>query len=241
MVTLMLIGQAVFIAASFALGAKLLLLWRRTRQVPELCIGLSSLFGGGVGYVSWLVLAILTLREASPVAIRIVVLYGLACSCFGAIALGLGSARIFRPAARWPRYFIGALALVMIGCWALQAAEEMGRTSLAFWVALSALVPIYAWSSIEALLLAQVLHKRARIGLSDPVVVHRTAQWGVSNAAAVLMTLISIGARIAYGPELPTWASMLNACVGLAASGAIWLGFFPPAPVRQRLARAYGS
>lgn len=242
MALLQLIGQSAFIVASLVIGGRLLLLWSRTREVPELSIALSFLLGGGLGYISWITLAIAASQGASAPVLGWVTRFGLATTCLGAIANGVGIALIFRPGARWTIPFLGTLALFMAGAFAAAAAASSPESaSSAFWAGLLSILPIYAWAAGEALGMARTLHRRARIGLADPIVVNRIAQWGVSGAVVVLMTSLSFVSRLLHGPILPAWVSALNAAMGLVAAAAIWFGFFPPRAIRERLAAVYRS
>jgi hypothetical protein len=241
MVVLQLVGQGAFIAASFLLGGRLLRLWQRTGEAAELSIGLSFLLGGGIGYLAWFALALAAGAGASLDVLRAITLGGLACTCLGALANGAGIRRIFRPDAVWPLPGLAGLALWMVGWFVYALVSPPARSSLAFWAALLAIVPIYAWAAGEAWVLARALHRRARLGLADPVVVNRIAQWGVSGGVVVLMTGLSFVSRLVHGPVLPPWVSSLNAVLGLLAAAAIWLGFFPPRALRERLARGYAS
>jgi hypothetical protein len=241
MLALQLIGQGAFIVASLALGAKLLALHRRTGETPELAIGLSFLLGGGLGYLSWFALAVLALRGADPLVVHRVALFGLACTCVGAAWNGVGTAAIFRPGRGWPRLYVGAIALGMAGGWVALALAEPGGDGMQFWVGIVLAAFIYGWGALESALLSRVLHKRARLGMADPLVVNRTAQWGLASLAIVMMIVISFTARLVYGLTSPEWVAALSAFIGVVAATSIWLGFFPPRAIRDRLARAYAS
>jgi hypothetical protein len=241
MALLQLIGMAAFIVASLALGAKLLLLWRRTREVPELALGVAFLLGGGLGYVAWLAMLIAASAGAGPLLLRALLLAGLACTCLGALAHAMGVASIFRPGARWTGPMITAFGLWVAGSWTLGLVGGPEQASQAFWAGVMGILPLYVWAAGETFVLAHTLHRRARLGLADPVVAHRIAQWGVSSSAVVVMSVLSFVGRLLYGPVLPPWVGALNAVLGLVAATAIWLGFFPPRALRARLAAAYGS
>ena len=241
MFLLQLAGQSAFIVASLALGAKLLLLWRRTGEVPELCIGLSFLLGGGVAYLAWFTLAVGAATGASAKLLAPVLMVGLVCTCLGAIANGVGVARIFRPGARWTLPLLCGLAAWMGIAAGVMLVSPPEAASAAFWTALLAILPIYGWAAFEALSLARTLQLRARLGLADPVVMHRMAQWGVSGVVVVGMTALSFASRLLHGPVMPPWVGALNAGLGVTAAVAIWLGFFPPRSERARLASAYAS
>jgi len=241
MFLLQLVGEGAFIVASLALGAKLVLLWRRTGELPELCIGLSFLLGGGIAYLAWFTLAVGAATGANAKLLAPVLLLGLVCTCLGSIANGIGVARIFRPGARWPLPFLCGLAAWMGIAAGLMLVSPPEMASAAFWAGILAILPVYGWAALEAFWLARTLHLRARLGLADPVVVHRMAQWGASGVIVVMMTALSFASRLLHGPLMPPWISALNAGLGVAAAVAIWLGFFPPRSVRERLASAYAS
>jgi hypothetical protein len=239
MLGIQLIGQGAFIVASLALAARLLLRWRQTREVPEFAIGVSFLLGGGLGYLSWFALAVGVLQGFAPAVLHGIVLFGLACTCLGALALGAGLARIYRPSEHWPIPCLGAVALVMLASWFALAASPPGGDGLAFWVGLLAAAPIYAWGALESFMLSRLLARRSRLGLADPLVAHRSAQWGVSCTGVVVMISLSFVSSIVQGPALSEWVVALVAGCGLVSAAAIWLGFFPPLVLRERLARAF--
>ena len=83
--------------------------------------------------------------------------------------------------------------------------------------------------------------KRARFGFTDPLVVNRTVQWGISGAMVVTNIAIGYSAHLVYGPAAPPWTQVLASCALLVGAGCIWLGFFPPAAYRTRLERAFGT
>ncbi|HEY8494582.1 MAG TPA: hypothetical protein VIN04_11860 [Myxococcota bacterium] len=238
-VLLALVGQVAFIGASLALGVKLIALWRRTRQLPELCVGLSFLLSGGLGYLAWFLLGVAMLHEASPQLRHALAASGLACSGLGAIANGIGNARIFRPGRVWPLVFVGMLGAGMAVGFGIYVRAASGHAS--FWIGPLLSLPIFVWGATEALTLWSVLRRRARLGLADPLVVNRTGQWGVASLAVALMVAITVASRLLHGVYPPAWVSAAGSGLCLVAALAIWLGFFPPRAFRERLARAYAA
>lgn len=241
MALLQLLGMGAFVVASLALGTKLLGLWRRTRQVPELAIGAAFLLGGGLGYLAFFALVVAAGRGADARVLAALLLLGMACTCLGGLAHAVGVASIFRPGVRWTTPAIAAVALWVAGAFVFGIAGGPERAAQAFWAAVLGILPLYVWAAAEAFGTAHTLHRRARLGLADPVVAHRMAQWGVSSSMVVAITVSTFAARLVYGPVMPPWVGALNALLGLVAAAAIWLGFFPPRAVRARLAAAYGS
>lgn len=241
MALLQLFGMGAFVVASLALGAKLLGLWRRTREVPELTLGVAFVLGGGLGYLSFFALVVAAGQGAGARTLAALLLLGLACTCLGGLAHAVGVASIFRPGARWTTPVIGAVALWVAGACIAGVLGGPERAGQAFWAAVLGILPLYVWAAGEAFTLAHTLHRRARLGLADPVVAHRMAQWGLSSSMVVAITASTFVARLVYGPVMPPWVGAMNALLGLVAAAAIWLGFFPPRVVRARLAAAYGS
>ena len=242
MALLQLAGMTAFILASVVLGMKLLLLWSRTRESAELGVGLSFLVGGGLGYTAFLGLFVVA-QQGDLALARVLALAGLACSCFGALLMGAGAKGIYRPAARWPWLYMVPIAGGMFWGWGEVFRTPAGTPTDAFWWTITPAALIYVWVGVEGWLLHSVLAKRARLGMADPVVVGRAFQWGLSCVFVFVMIGLGPLVRIVTGPgaEYPAWASFVQSLCGLATAGAIWLGFFPPAFYRGRLARAYGA
>jgi hypothetical protein len=241
MLALQVLGQAAFVVASLVLGTKLVRLWRRTGELPELCVGLSFLLGGGLAYVAWTVIAIGGASGADPLTLAPLLLVGLLATCAGAVANGIAVARIYRPGAHWTKPLLAALSLVMLAATVGTVVIPPPRSGHAFWTGILAIVPLWAWAAGESLALARTLNRRARLGLADPVVVNRILLWGVSGVIVVAMTMVSFVARLLWGPVLPPAAGLANALLGIGAALVIWLGFFPPRAFRERLARAYAA
>ena len=101
MAIVQLAGYAAFIVASVVLGTRLLLLWRRTREWPELTVGASFWLGGVLGYSAWLVLGILSAGEVDPETVKRVATIGLGFTVLGAMSSSLVTVLIFRPRERW--------------------------------------------------------------------------------------------------------------------------------------------
>lgn len=230
-----LLGYAAFIAASAVLSTRLLLLWRRTRELPELAIGLAFLLAGALGYASWFVSA-LTYRgviEGDHITFRVL---GLGLTCLGGLANAAGIAAAFRPGALRARILLGVLAALMTIGWLdtwMQWAEIMRWT---FWLAMTGAAASFLWSASECFRLHVLLRKRVRFGLSSPLIADRALLWTVAFGAVVLMIGSAIVSRVVLGADAtaPDWVPTLRSVFGLVCAAAIWLGFFPPAFYRRR-------
>ena len=229
MAVIQLAGYAAFILASLVLGTRLVLLWRRTREWPELIIGASFWLAGGLGYMAWLALGVLIGQAADSETIKRVAMAGLAFTAAGAFGNGIGTALIFRPAQRWAKIFVACMGLGLLACWSLYASRPAGDSAQQFWQTILMVTPLYVWGAVESISLASVLRKRARLGLSDPLVANRTMLFGICNAAVVTSIAISYSAQLVHGITPPPWTATLASSALLVGAGAIWLGFFPPA------------
>ena len=241
MALLQTLGFSLFVLASFVLGGRLLMLWRRTRELPELLIGLAFLLGGGFGYLSWLVRGAALQSGASDEVGTALALVGLTASCLGALTNGAGIYLIFRPGRRWPLVIIAAVVAFMLTFGIRLFRADPGAGYFDFWMAMSSCSVLYAWGAIESLLLARMLHKRAKLGMADPIVVNRAFQWSMSGWIVLLMMGISVVSVIASGGEVPPFWATVQSLLGILCAGVIWIGFFPNEFVRSRVAQVYAS
>jgi hypothetical protein len=95
------VGVATFALVSLVIGVRLLLLWRQTRKLPELLIGLSFLFEAVLTNVLNLLEKFSSrLPDAlhGPIHVGVVV-----SGCAAAVCLAIGAWRIFRPREAWAR------------------------------------------------------------------------------------------------------------------------------------------
>lgn len=236
---LSLIGFGAFVLASFGVGLRLLLLARRTREAPELAIGLALLFGGGLGYA--LLMLALGTRALGGAAVPIAVFAGSACTALGAVCLAIGIQRIFRRGDPVSRVFVIVAALALGATLVGRALEpqRMPAAPWVFWVATLVSLAVYAWSASESLHFYGQMRRRVRIGLAEERTARRFLLWGVSAGAAVGMHLASMIARAILGsgsahPVLMATTSSL----GLVAAISLWLAFFPRRTAAKVLATA---
>ncbi|MDJ0787096.1 MAG: hypothetical protein QNK05_09850 [Myxococcota bacterium] len=226
-----------FIVVGGFVGIRLLLLARRTRELPELAVGLGFLFVALIGYP-------MGLSSALPG-----VPHALACFSFGAghIATAIGSIsifvftwRVFRPDARWAAALSAACMLALVGSAAV-AVHSALNTPVGERVPDPALVfrqltvgVSYFWTAIEGLRWYQMLKRRLALGLADPMVANRFLLWGLSGLSAGTAVVVSTVRFLQGAPPVGDPVSML--AIGFGGFGAaisIYLAFVPPARYRQ--------
>jgi hypothetical protein len=220
------------VLTSWIVGARLVLLARRTRQLPELLIGLALFLTGGC----WSPLVAVGRQAAAlPDDVR-ATLVGVGCVCgvVGMTCLAVFTWRTYRPGDAWAAAAAGAVALVLCGVFAGQSAgrgwvdfarTESGPWLLASWIG----VGLYCWSNAEAWRQYGMQRRRAALGLADPVVADRMRLWALAMAAALAGSLVLALCQLLGVPIAGTAVGLaLTAVVACVAAGCLWLAFVPP-------------
>jgi hypothetical protein len=194
-------------------GARLLLLARRTRRFPELSLGLGLLLICALGHPFCAVGRLPGLFGTAPWA-RV----GVAVASLIVLALAGGLLHASGQADTLPEVL------------PLTRPFAVGFT-LAVGVA-------FLWTGVEAWAHAQRLRRRMALGLVEPVVLDRVRLWGSAGiAGAVLCTTIAgclaAGMMVLHEP-LPL---VLTALAGIVASSCWTLAFVPPAGYLRRVQR----
>lgn len=224
-------GLVAFLLVSLAVGIRLLLLWRKTRGLPELMIGAGFLVGGAFGFIpehlvvtgviqgSWdgLILAI------AEVAIRSTAVL---CAVF--------TWRVFRPESSWARnltFGIGAALTVAHlghpGPWATAETPLAWNASLLTAVVRSG---AFAWAAGEALREGVMARRRARLGLVSPETARRFLLWGYAMLGPSCMSAVPILTRWLLQPDPGPdvfWAGF-QSFLGLIAALAMAAAFLLP-------------
>lgn len=239
-----LLGFGAFLGVSLVVGTRLLLLARRTRELPELAIGLNFLLAGAIGYA--LLLAAESLRLLPAPWDGRGSFAGVACLSLGAGFVGWFSRAVFRPSC--PRaglalaVLIGWLLLGVLGSWVLHV---LGDTSglggwLGRWAPNLGLLAAYGWSAFEPLRFHALMRRRQRLGMGDPLVANRLLLWGIGTGAIAAVAAIHLVAQLLGRYELPPSLVGVVSLLVLATAVAEWLAFFPPPAWRRRFVPASG-
>lgn len=234
-----LLGVVAFSLASAVVGVRLLRLAARTRQVPELAMGLAFVVSGAIGF-PLLSVASMSMQTGGADPARWVMGFGTLSLFSGYVGLAVGCWRIYRPVDRWPLLPIGAGILALLAASAVTfGSREFGPGSLrdvAFWSGVAIGSATFAWNALESFLLHAQLRRRLVLGLAEPEVVNRVLLWGIGSFAAFVMTLHGLTTRILIGHVIEDGHRLVSSAFGLVAAVAIGLAFFPPAAYRRRVA-----
>jgi hypothetical protein len=246
-VQLLVLGATVaFVIVGGLVGVRLLLLARRTRQLPELLMGLVLFTTAGVG---WPLLLIARIPGLLPDAVQVAAYCGgRGLINFGLSALFVFTWKVFRPDDAWAKL----LAVSGIASFALQFAVTVHA---AIWGGATAGVPefgqhwmlfeqsvvgvSFAWTGIESFRYHGMLRRRLALGLADPVVANRFLLWGLSSISSVTMNLVGMGFLLAGVPASshPLNLATTGIC-GVVSCVCLYLAFLPPAFHLRRIRRA---
>lgn len=231
-----LLGFALFTLTAAAVGLRTLLLWHKTRQLPELTLSLglwcTGVFGFALGLVSRLLGGNVVLAGLS-----------LASEYVGCAALVVFGWRVFRAGERWATRLYGALlALLVAGLTAELVSAEFVRYANGT-VATGPIIPLGlaarglgpAVVAVECVRYHAMLRRRAALGLAKRAVVHRVALWGLAQACTALGYVIATVHRAVWGTGLQAhdWALGSASLLALTSAIGIGLAFFPPGFYRR--------
>lgn len=218
-------------------GLRLLALGRRTRQQPELLMGLGLLLvavlGGPLAAVGRLPGLLATTLGAVVFAI------GLAATQLGIALFCAFTWRVFRNDQLWATLLLlgltGALGAEWLGLLHASARgatmEEILPHTRPWAIAVvTTLALAFGWTGGESFAHYRRLRRQLAVGLGDPVVANRLLLWAIAGFATVLLCAV-IGACLRAGLAPLRHALPLSAigAAALCASTCWTLAFLPPA------------
>ncbi|MFQ5416475.1 MAG: hypothetical protein ACE5FL_05415 [Myxococcota bacterium] len=217
-------------------GVRMLRLASRTRQLPELAIGL---------HIVVLLAGYLTefagIQLGDTFAGHVVRGIGNLCYAVAIQVYLLFTWRVFRRRSRWALAVVTVGTAMLVTGWigdVLATTVDLRATRFAlpwFWLAFLPRLVAMGWGAAEALRYHHRLALQLRIGLGEGVVANQFLLWGLAAAAELAIYAI-VGVTILAGqPEsfLTGTAALWISAFGVAAAAAMWLTFLPPEPVRR--------
>ncbi len=236
---LLLVSTAAFIAAGGVVGARLLLLAWRTRQLVDFIVGFSLFVLSAVAYPLILLGGLGELPIDTARGVFAASASALAAGWAGVFFFTL---RVFRPGDRWAQALTAAgLALLAFGTIAgvrfalaapdlatLRAPENPVR-----WLEAAAIL-VYSWTAYEGFRCWEQARRRLALGLADPLVVNRFLLWGWIGAFALVSVAPAFFISLAGGDGTTSvFARLGTGFGGLACAIAMQLAFLPPAAYRR--------
>jgi hypothetical protein len=231
------LGMMVVAVVTFVVGARLLILARRTRQLPELAFGIGFL-GGSLGSAAGQLGQRLLWSEPGPLAsVMNIVCFGLLV--FSTLMLFVAVWRIFRPDVAWAKLACALGSAVALFSFGMRIADGdlvggplASRGLLVYMIVRTGL---FLWMSAEAFHYHAMLRRRLALGLADPVATNQILLWGIAGTAmlgtqAIIITSLFL---LHHHPfDLPA-AMVFITVLCLILPVSMWCAFFPPAALRR--------
>jgi len=224
------IGELLTSIFYLIVGARLLKLASRTRQLPERLLGALFLFSGA----SYLVYVAPVVFDEdwlwTPLNFLGRVLY-LPVPAL----LAIFTREVFRPDSRWAAWFVWvsvALPVASVGGSALGGDwEGYSLGNPWFWGEWVGYTLPFGWAAVEAFSQYAKARRRRKHGLCDPAVCNRFLLWGIYAELSVIASLLILPMYAHYerhGEFAAIWDRLVGT-VEIASIAAIWVIFFAPA------------
>jgi hypothetical protein len=217
-------------------GARLALVARRTRGLPELAMGVGLLCVTALG-LPLTAVARLPGVVATPAGDALFGV-GLAFSLTGILLVHVFTWRVFRPDSAWARagLVLAGAALVVEWLGMMHASgrgttlEEILPHTRPWAIAVVATVAVaFTWTAAESLHYHALLRRRMALGLADPVVANRFLLWAVGGVATALLCVALVACmRAGLAPLRHPVPLAIISVAGIATSVAWSLAFLPP-------------
>jgi hypothetical protein len=210
-------------------GSRLIRLSRRTREKPELLLGLCFALTGAA-YLGWVLPILVALGPMAPVSdLTAWIVY-----CIGVVPYLLFTRLVFRPQSRWAHgIVIGCVVALAFSTTVLALSGERypGLDNPLYWIQWLGYTAPCVWVTFEAILCRRNAVRRSRIGLADPIVMNRYLLLAIFGGFQTLACLSDIVLTIDFASnrEVSGSADFLLGGCELAGIVALWLAFFPPA------------
>lgn len=248
-----LLATLFFVFVSTVVATRLLLLARRTRQKPELFLGLGLLGTAVLGYGLMIVAAVLRGTEQThTVATLDRTLHACAQMLHGVgvTMIVIFVVSTFRPHERWAKALAALLIVALWGGtfgWESQNGfHSLGRGNGFWWLEYAAIWSYPLWMMVESYRFYALMRRRQALGLADPMVTNRFLLWGSASLGTALATWTSsIGFFLPQRHDvMAAWEPFIQ--IGVATFGLItvtlyYLTFFPPSWYRDRIVAATPS
>lgn len=226
-------GFLAFFFVALWVGVRLLAQWGRSRELPELLLGVGVLGIGPVGFGLVMLAAAAGARD--PEAPSWIAGLSAIAVAGGASAKAVFNWKIYHPRSR----AVAALAFGAIALLAVAIAGDAVTTGFApaawtkpGWMLVRQCVQIgvLLWGAAEALFWWRRMSRRVRIGIGDPLVANRFLLWAMGAGAAGTGSLVGMVVGLFYGRpmnELPSLTLMMS-IFGMVSAVSLWLAFAAP-------------
>ncbi len=216
-----------------ALAIRMLRLAGRTRELPELTIGLhmATLV---VGYL----MEFAGREIASSQPTLGLWLRGTANLLYAVCIFVylLFTWKVFASKRRWAPVAVVAMTLALVVGWSGEVwttdfdFSEARFAAPWFWIAFVPRIIGVGWASAEAIAHHVKLRRRMRLGLANPLATNRILLWALAGLSEGLIYVAVTITILAGQPDgfLNGDAALWVSAFGVSGAACMWLGFFPP-------------
>jgi hypothetical protein len=219
----------------------LLRLAARTRQLPERILGIAFLLMGA-SYLFYETPYALQ-DEALLVPFSLV---GRLLWNASVVTIAAFTWVVFHRDQPWARALVWGIAVLLLSGLAisvhrgdLEGMAPIGNPG--FWLEWVGQVIPFVWIAVDSLIEYSRAHRRARIGLSEPLVSNRYllfAGFGLAQLATVVLLIPMYIAYEANNGGFADWTDQLMGSLEMLTIAIVWLAFFPPRFYRSWIERA---
>jgi hypothetical protein len=243
------IPLAIFAVVAGVVGIRLLRLWQKSHETPELMLGF------GLVLMSCVAIPLTGVGRIPSIALqpvgRAAFALGIFCVAGGMLLVVAFTREVFRRDATWAAWLLGmtALGVVTQASWIAWAnltgaslAEILAQMRPAALALLATLALCFAWSSAESFVYYKTMRRRLALGLADPVLTNRFLLWALAGTAAAVLVAVLISCMLDGRVILRDQLSLnAIAAIGTLMSGAWYLTFFPPAGYQRLIESRAGK
>lgn len=230
--------RAAYVVLSLVIGIRLLLLYSRSRELPELLMAICLLSEGVVfNTIRWLRLSLETQTADYAALLESVSRPALAIS---AISVAVFAWRTVRAGSRWAPIAVLVLAAPMCAWVVARMFTELSvfeQSTAGVLTLRGAFLLCYVWAALEMQLYYRSAKRRERVGLEvDPLATHRVlflsiSFWSFAIFWLSALTFVSLSRNF----DVSGVASQMLGAAGIVRVVALWLAFLPPKQLAQHL------
>jgi hypothetical protein len=234
---------ALYLLTVLIVGGRLVMLARRTKQLPELLLGGALLLGGVLG--GPLEAASVSLRAETGNAIAGTLLLAGKIASLAALICHANFVRcVFRPRERWAWLLVAVMIACPVAALFGYSAHGAFATSEIpwswFWIDLSARIIGSTWLAAEGAIYYGMMKRRLRLGLAEPLVTNRFLLWTMAGGLSIVIMFTSVPPMFldpVADASLLTLDLFVFSIAGVGISVLYFLTFLPPERFRRWIGR----
>lgn len=226
------IGFLAFFVVALVVGVRVLLLARRTGELPELLMGIGVLGIGPVGF--GLMVVAQQVRVSHPEWNAPIVAASMVAISCGVLAKYIFNWRVYHPTSVAAKVATALAAVGLVGTLLysglVHGFSDVGPISPQSLLRTSLQVGCLLWGAAESFVYYTKMRRRVGLGLADPVITNRFLMWAIGAFAAGWGTAVGTVAQLVTGTGVVQsgWVMASSSLHGLVAAVAIALAFIPP-------------